>query len=175
VGGSDLKLEIRDERPGDADRIHQVTEAAFKNALHTNHAEQFIVKSLRESGALAVSLVAEIEGEVVGHVALSPVSISDGSAKWYGIGPISVLPEHQRQGIGSELMRMALEVMKAKGAAGCVVLGDPGYYRRFGFKPVADLILPGVSSEYFQALAFRQIYAHGEVAFHEAFSTQACP
>ena len=168
-----MQFEIRDEKPDDAGRIHQVTEAAFKNAPHTNHAEQFIVKSLRESGALTVSLVADADGEVIGHIALSPVSISDGSSNWYGVGPLSVLPEYQRQGVGSALMKRALATIRAKGAAGCVVLGDPAYYARFGFRPAASLILPGVPPEYFQALPFGGSGAQGEVSFHEAFSAHA--
>lgn len=167
-----MDITLREEMPGDDRRIERVIEAAFRKAQHTNHAEQFIVKSLRECDALTLSLVAEVDGEIVGQVAISPVCISDGALNWYGLGPISVLPAYQGKGVGSRLMRAALEVIKAKGAAGCVVLGEPGYYGRFGFKAAAGLTLPGVPPEYFQALSFGGDLAQGEVGFHQAFSAQ---
>src|SRR5690606_39869862 len=82
------------------------------------------------------SKVAESDGEIIGHVAISPVRISDSADGWFGLGPISVLPEFQGQGVGSQLMKSALDELEARGAAGCVVLGEPGYYGRFGFKVV---------------------------------------
>lgn len=165
-------MKIRKERTGDAERIHDVTARAFQDVPHTDHTEQFIVKALRQVGALSVSLVAEEGGEIVGHVAISPVDISDGSTGWYGLGPVSVLPEHQRGGIGSRLVETALAELEQRGASGCVVLGDPAYYRRFGFRVVDGLVLPGVPVEYFQALSFNGNLAQGEVAYHEAFSAQ---
>jgi putative acetyltransferase len=163
---------IRPESPADAAAIHALTTAAFMNAPHTAHTEQFIVDALREAGALALSLVAEQGGEIVGHVALSPVSISDGSTDWYGLGPISVEPALQRKGIGSLLMRAALRLLRERGAAGCVLVGDPAYYSRFGFKPEPGLVLPDVPAEYFQALAFVPSMPRGVVTFHEAFNAQ---
>jgi putative acetyltransferase len=129
-----------------------VTIAAFLHAPHTSHTEQFIVAALRKSGQLTVSLVANADGAVVGHVAISPVSISDGASGWYGLGPISVAPEYQRGGIGSRLMREALRALREHGASGCVVLGEPEYYGRFGFRVDLSLSLPGVPPEYFQAM-----------------------
>lgn len=165
-------MKIRKERTGDAERIHEVTTRAFQDAPHTGHNEQFIVKALREAGALSVSLVAEKEDKVVVHVAISPVSVSDGSIGWYGMGPVSVLPEYQRGGIGSRLVEIALAEIEQGGASGCVVLGDPEYYRRFGFRVMGGLVLPGVPVEYFQAMSFDGNLARGEVAYHEAFSAQ---
>ncbi|MFX5522399.1 N-acetyltransferase, partial [Acinetobacter baumannii] len=78
--------------------LHALTEAAFRNAAHSSHTEQFIVDALRARGELSVSLVAEMDGKVIGHVAVSPVTISDGSTGWFGLGPISVLPAWQGQG-----------------------------------------------------------------------------
>lgn len=163
---------IRQESPSDAAAIHAVTAAAFLNAPHTAHTEPFIVDALREAGALSISLVAEQDGEVVGHVALSPVLISDGSAGWYGLGPISVKPELQRSGIGILLMQAALRLLREQGAAGCVLVGDPAYYSRFGFKPEPSLVLPDVPREYFQALPFGASLPRGVVRFHEAFSAR---
>ena len=91
--------------------IHSVTAASFLHAPHTSHTEQFIVAALRRAGVLTLSLVAEFDGIVVGHVAASPVTISDASGGWLGLGPLSVLPEHQGRGIGSALMHEALRRM----------------------------------------------------------------
>lgn len=164
-----MPLKIREEAPEDVSLIEAVTVAAFLNAPHTSHTEQHIVNALRRSGALAVSLVAELDGVLVGHIALSPVSISDGSAHWFGLGPISVLPAHQGHGVGSALMAAALAALRQQGAHGCVLLGDPGYYGRFGFRATPDLVLPGVPPEYFQALHLGTATAHGIVTYHSAF------
>lgn len=163
---------IRLESPSDAAAIHAVTAAAFLDAPHTAHTEQFIVAALRKAGALAISLVAEQGGEVVGHVALSAVSVSDGSTGWFGLGPISVKPELQGKGIGSLLMQAAIRLMHERGAAGCVLVGDPSYYSRFGFKPEPGLVLPDVPPEYFLALPIGPSLPRGVVTFHEAFNAR---
>jgi putative acetyltransferase len=164
-----VKISIRSETPGDAGAIGDVTIAAFAEAEHAGHTEQFIVAALREAAALTISLVAEQDGCIVGHVAVSPVTISDGAENWYGLGPISVLPEFQGQGIGSQLMRHALAVLDEIGAAGCVLLGDPGYYNRFGFRVLDGLVYPGPPVEYFMALSLDGSTAQGEVSYHAAF------
>jgi putative acetyltransferase len=87
---------IRDETKDDAVLITEVTVAAFESLEISNHTEQFIVAALRSAGALTLSLVAEVDGRVVGHIAFSPVTISDGTKNWYGLGPVSVLPMYQR-------------------------------------------------------------------------------
>jgi putative acetyltransferase len=165
-----MKITIRAETSNDAQTIVAVTVAAFLNAPHTSHTEQHIVNALRRAGQLAISLVAEIDGIVVGHIAVSPVSISDGAAGWFGLGPISVLPQHQRRGIGSHLMREALRRLRNRGASGCVVLGDPEYYGGFGFQADPNLVLPGVSAEYFQTLSFDSLRPRGIVTYHKTFS-----
>jgi putative acetyltransferase len=168
-----MGIEIRGETSSDAQIIEALTASAFLNAPHTGHTEQYIVNALRRAGKLAVSLVAEADGVVIGHVAISPVSISDGTSGWFGLGPISVLPQHQRRGIGSQLMRAALGVLRERGASGCVVLGEPGYYGRFGFQADPNLVLPGVPAEYFQAVSFDSSRPRGTVAYHEAFNVKA--
>lgn len=165
-------LSIRPEQPGDVEAIGRLTEAAFLAAPHTSHTEQFIVAALRRHRQLAVSLVAQADGRIVGHVAASPVSISSGEAGWFGLGPISVEPARQGQGIGSALMNSALQALRERGAQGCVLLGDPAYYRRFGFAPMPQLVLAGVPPEYFQALAFGDAAVSGEVRYHEAFEAK---
>jgi putative acetyltransferase len=167
-----LYIELCNEKSGDEARIHQVTEQAFFSAPHTDHTEQFIVDALRRAGALTISRVAKADGEIIGHVAISPVTISGGATGWFGLGPISVLPEFQGLGIGSKLMQSSLAALEAMEASGCVVLGDPAYYGRFGFKVVDGLVFPGVPAEYFQALSFSDEFPTGEVSYHEAFSAQ---
>ncbi len=164
---------IRQESSSDVAAIHALTVAAFLNAPHADHTEQFIIDALREAGALCISLVAGQAGVVVGHVAASPVSISDGSAGWYGLGPVSVTPELQGRGIGSLLMRAVLHRLQERGAAGCVLLGDPAYYSRFGFRPEPGLVFPDGPPEHFQALPFGASLPCGVVTYHEAFSAVA--
>lgn len=165
-------INVRLEKNSDIQDIHNTTIAAFLDAPHTEHTEQFIVDALRDSGMLSVSIVAEDSSKIVGHVALSPVTISDGSRDWYGLGPISVVPTEQNKGIGSKLMHAALSELKNLKANGCVLLGDPNYYRRFGFKPIDGLVLPDVPPEYFQAVLLKGSYPKGTVAYHESFFVQ---
>ena len=167
-----MQVLIRSETPADREEIEALTASAFLNAPHTSHTEQYIVAALRSAGKLSVSLVAEADGGLIGHVAISPVSISDGTPGWFGLGPISVLPQYQRQGIGSRLMREALRILSERGASGCVVLGEPEYYGRFGFRADPNLILPGVPAEYFQALPFDSSRPRGTVTYHEAFEAR---
>lgn len=161
---------IRNETKSDVEAISDVTKAAFENHPISNQTEHFIVNALRASNALTISLVAEVEGEVVGHIAFSPITISDGSKGWYGLGPISVAPEHQRQGIGKALMNKGLSRLKAIGAEGCVLVGDPNYYEQFGFKSVPELTYEGVPQENVLTLQFGGSKAQGIVVFHESFS-----
>lgn len=168
-----MTLAIRPESPMDIPSIGTVTAAAFASAPHTSGTEHFIVNALRRADTLSVSLVADEDGTIVGHVAVSPVSISDGTAGWFGLGPISVLPDHQRRGVGTRLMREAIERLRQGGARGCVVLGDPGYYARFGYRTVPGLILAGVPPDYFQALCFTPPPPRGEVSYHAAFDARA--
>jgi putative acetyltransferase len=165
-----MQIKIRSETSADSMAIEAVTAAAFLNAPHTSHTEQQIVSLLRRAGKLAISLIAEADGAVIAHVAVSPVSISDGSSGWCGLGPISVMPEHQRRGVGSQLMREALHILRRRRASGCVVLGDPEYYGRFGFKADPHLVLPGVPPEYFQAISFDSSWPKGIVTYDEAFN-----
>jgi putative acetyltransferase len=163
-------VEIRNERPGDEDAIHEVTTAAFLEAPHTSHTEQFIVRALRDAGALTVSLVAELDRCIVGHVAISPVTVDGAACGWFGLGPVSVLPRHQGAGLGSRLVRDALTLLQRAGARGCVLVGEPAYYGRFGFRAEPTLVLPGVPPQYFQALSFVDDHPRGVVAFHAAFA-----
>ena len=168
-----MSILIRKELPKDIETVESLIQEAFLNAPHTDHTEQYIVTALRKAGVLSISMVAEDGGMLIGHVAISPVTISDGSVDWYGLGPISVIPIRQGQGVGSQLMDKALDALKASGAKGCVLLGDPNYYHRFGFNPRPNLVFPDVPPEYFQAISFCGDFPVGIVKYHEAFNAKS--
>jgi putative acetyltransferase len=163
------KIVIRNETDADVGTITEVTIAAFKTLAISNHTEQFIIEALRAAKALTVSLVAEVNGRVIGHIAFSPVTISDGTRNWYGLGPVSVLPEYQRKGVGKALIQEGLSRLKDLNAHGCCLVGHPDYYRKFGFKNVSGLVHEGVPQEVFFALSFDGHTPQGTVAFHEGF------
>jgi putative acetyltransferase len=160
---------IRKEKATDIAAIAEVTIAAFKNHPIINQTEQFIIHALRAADVLTVSLVAEIDGQVVGHIAYSPVSVSGGATDWYGLGPVSVLPGHQRQGIGKALINQGLSLLKEIGGQGCALVGPPDYYMRFGFKNYPELINEGISQEVFLVLPFTEKVPKGFVVFNEGF------
>jgi len=163
---------IRAETDADAQSITEVTERAFATLEISDQTEALIIAALREAGALTLSLVAELEGRVIGHIAFSPVTVEDGTGGWFGLGPVSVLPKHQRRGVGAALVREGVSGLRRLRAAGCCVVGHPEYYGRFGFEHPAVLTYPGVPPEAFFALAFKGDTPKGEVAFHPAFQTQ---
>jgi putative acetyltransferase len=169
AGEFNMNILIDDERVEDAMEIHDVTKAAFLHAPHTDHTEQFIVDALRRAGALTLSKTAKTEGQLVGHAAISPVKLSGGEDGWFGLGPVSVLPEFQRRGVGTLLIKNALAALEAMGASGCVVLGDPEYYGRFGFKRIDGLTYSDVPPEYFQAISFSGNFPQGDVSYHDSF------
>lgn len=160
---------IRSETSADVDAIAEVTAAAFNSLEISSHTEQFVITALRAAKALTVSLVAERDGRVIGHIAFSPVIMSDGTPDWYGLGPVSVLPEYQRQGIGKALIEEGLSRLKARNAKGCCLVGHPDYYRKFGFRNTPELGLEGIPPEVFFVLPFDGSVPKGSVMFHEAF------
>ncbi len=161
---------IRKEIQSDVKAISDITKAAFENHPYSNNTEQFIINALRNANALTVSLVAEVDGIPAGHIAFSPVTFTDRSQDWYGLGPVSVEPDYQKQGIGTKLVNEGIGLLKDLGAKGCVVVGDPNFYERFGFRSPNRLKHEGVSQENFLALSFCNSIPTGVVHFHEAFS-----
>jgi putative acetyltransferase len=164
---SDIK--IRNETSDDIAAIDEVTVAAFRDLEISNQTEHFIIDALRAAEVLALSLVAEVDGRVVGHIAFSPVTLSDGTPDWYGLGPVSVLPRVQRRGIGQALVREGLSRLERMQARGCCLVGHPEYYGRFGFENCPQLVLEGVPPEVFFAVSFEGTPPRGTVAFHEGF------
>ncbi len=163
---------IRPETPNDYEAITQVTLAAFGEKSYSAQTEHLIVKGLREAGALSLSLVAEADEHIVGHIAFSIVTINGENHGWYGLGPISVQPVLQKQGIGSKLIQEGLAQIRAMDAKGCVLEGDPNYYSRFGFKSYPQLIYEGAPApQYFMVLPFYDEVPTGKVEYHPAFYT----
>ena len=160
---------IREEKEADIPAISTVTRAAFTDHPISKNTEEFVIIALRKAGVLTISLVAEEDGAIVGHIAFSPVEISDGSTGWYGLGPISVLPELQRKGIGKALMHAGLARLQTLGAKGCILVGDPDYYQRFGFNSIPEITHEGVPQEFVLTLPFCPMMAQGEVKFHPSF------
>ena len=163
---------LRNETNADVAAIAEVTAAAFETLAISRHTEPFIIAALRAAGALTVSLVAEQDGRIVGHIAFSPVTMSDGSPAWYGLGPVSVLPECQKRGIGRALIEEGISRLKQLGARGCCLVGHPGYYQRFGFRNPQGLAHVGVPAEVFFTLSFDGTTPQGTVEFHPAFMAE---
>ncbi len=124
---------IRPETASDIKAIRELTEDAFAPMPYGDGTEGASIDQLRSDGDLTLSLVAEDKGAIIGHVAFSSAKISEATGDWYGLGPISVRAERQKQGIGTKLAHEGLEQIKARGAAGCVLIGRPAVYGPMGF------------------------------------------
>ncbi|TPW33643.1 N-acetyltransferase [Martelella alba] len=160
---------IRRERAEDVDAIYPLVAKAFYGHPHSDGSEPAIIKRLRKAGALSLALVAEEYDMPVGHVAFSPVGFADRTEGWYGVGPLAVHPDYQGKGIGTALMLGGLELLRDTGANGAILVGDPGFYQRFGFRAEPQITHMGVPAENLLALPFEGELPKGEVAFHKAF------
>lgn len=169
---SDTSFPVRAERPADAAAIREVNEAAFGASLEAD-----IVDKSRALSLPWISLVAEVAGEIVGHILFSPVTLGGHErVRLVGLAPMAVLPARQRQGIGTRLVHEGLSQCRSEGYDAVVVLGHPGYYPRFGFTPASRF---GITSEYavpdevFMCLELRQDALRGvsgRVVYSEAFA-----
>ncbi|MEM9708836.1 MAG: N-acetyltransferase [Pseudomonadota bacterium] len=162
-------MEIRPETPPDAGAIRDLTARAFEGKSYADGTEAAIPERLRAAGALTLSLVAEESTRIIGHVAVSEVEIEGTPGAWFGLGPLSVDPPRQRQGIGSALMEACVREMRARNAAGIVLIGDPAYYSRFGFQADIGLSYRDVPAAYVQGLGLTKTLPRGELTFHPAF------
>jgi putative acetyltransferase len=163
---------IRREAPDDAAGIRDVNIAAFRDHPVSRHTEHLIVEALREARALEISLVAIKDGQVVGHIAFSNAGVGDSETGWFLLGPIAVLPGIHGQGIGSALMESGLDELRLRGASGCVLVGDPGFYGRFGFTTFPDLSYEGVPHDYVLGLPLAGSPPRGDIRAHEAFGIE---
>lgn len=162
-------MKIRSEVAADGAAISTLITAAFLQAEHSGGNEARIVDALREASGLTISLVATEDEKIVGHVAFSPVTIDGRSKGWFGLGPVAVIPGRQRTGIGTALIEAGLSQLRVEGARGCVVLGEPAYYSRFGFTADPNFRLAGVPADYFQRLIFKEESIGGLIRYHPAF------
>ncbi len=160
---------IRPERHDDADAIGRLTTHAFASAPRTNGAEAQIIAALREAGALLLSLVADIDGQIIGHIAFSPARLGASDDGIFGLGPVSVDPLRQGTGIGTALISDGLARLRNLNARGVVLMGDPGYYKRFGFTTDPALTWQGQENPCVQVLNFGSTPLVGDVGFHPAF------
>ena len=163
---------IQMENQEDRTAIHAINEMAFESPAEAN-----LVDALREQVQSCISLVAEQDGEIVGHIMFSPVTLSDHTdLKIMGLAPMAVAPKHQRKGIGSELVEVGLEQCKKQGYGAVVVLGHPEYYPRFGFLAASDFNINceyEVPKEVFMLIELQSGYLHGKsgvIKYHSAFS-----
>ena len=160
---------IRREKPSDIETIAEVTNLAFEHHSFSHQTEHFIIRDLRDAVALTISLVAEVDGQVVGHIAFSPVMISDGTTNWYGLGPVSVLPDYQGCRIGTALVNRGLTLLNSMVSKGCALVGLPTYYHRFGFTHHPQLTHEGIPQEVFVTKSLVERVPSGTVEFHQAF------
>jgi putative acetyltransferase len=160
---------IREEIQEDHAAIADVTAKAFADMKYSDQIEPMIIGRLREAGALALSLVGIDHGDIVGQATFSPITIDEADIGWFGLGPVSVRPDRQGQGIGGLLIRQGLNQLRARGAAGCVVLGDPAYYQRFGYENDEALRYVEAPSQFFMRLSFVDNVPAGRVQYHPAF------
>jgi len=169
ANGLTARLLVRAEREGDRSAIREVIASAFDGMPYADGDEAELVDRLRSARALSVSLVAEVNETIVGQIALSPAYPSDGCGGWYALGPVSVLPSHQRSGIGGKLVRAGLRAIVELGAVGCMLTGDPDYYARFGFSLAPSNAPDNEPAEYFMVKLVGGPIPIGAIRFHTAF------
>ncbi len=168
--GPEIPVTIRPEAPADKEAIFALTQAAFEPMPFSAGDEQHVIDRVRADGDLTVSLVAEDGERIVGHIAFSPVTISDGAKGWFGLGPVSVWPELQQRGIGGALIKRGIADLRDQGANGIVLIGSNVYYPRFGFEHVPQLTYSGGPPEFFQTLLLKGELPKGEVQFAPGFT-----
>lgn len=158
---------IRDETATDIPAIRRLITSAFLNLPQSSGTESAIVDRLRDHGGLVLSLVAVTPSGVIGHLAASPARIGTQDG-WGLIGPLAVLPAHQRRGIGSALIAEALRRLRQT-SQGAALVGDPAYYGRFGFTAFPGLKVTGCPPDVVLAMPFDGPPPCGELIHHTAF------
>ena len=163
---------IRSEIPADAASVRALIDAAFANAPYASGTEAAILDRLRTDGDLAIALVAAGKDAILGQVAFSPAQ-AGGEAGWLALGPVAVAPSWQRRGVGHALITEGLAQARAAGARGVVLIGDPAYYGRFGFRGDQGLTYGAVPPPYVQALSFGAPVPDGPIRYAPAFDLAA--
>ena len=165
----EVRVIVRPEINRDLDGIRAVNIVAFQGHPYSQQTEHLIVEALRAADALELSLVAESDGEVMGHIAFSSAAIGASSTGWFLLGPVAVQPARQGEGIGRTLVEAGLDALRSRGACGCVLVGDPAFYGRFGFRQYPGVAWRGVPDENVLCLVMSGEMPTGEVAHHPAF------
>lgn len=164
-----MQISVRAERPSDHARIHDITTRAFASMPFSDGNEQDLIDRFREAGALEISLVADQKDAVVGQVTFTRAIAADGSPGWYALGPVAVEPKLQGQRIGEKLIEAGLSELRQRGAAGCILVGNPDYYRRFGFRGFPDLCPERQPADFFQILPLGVTEPDVVIEFHPLF------
>lgn len=162
-------LVIRPETATDYSAIREILIAAFANHPYSHQTEHLIVEGLRADSALTISLVAELNETVVGQIAFSPVMIDEKDYGWLALGPVAVYPEFHSQGIGTALVTEGLRLIRDLGTKGCILVGDPAFYHRFGFENNSALRMEGIPPEFVMCLPMGESVPEGIVTHHPAF------
>lgn len=162
-------LTIRPETDGDIDAIYCLTQQAFAPMPYSEGDEQDLINLLRDNAALSLSLVAQDGEIIVGHVAFSPAKAEDGTPNWFALGPVSVSPDRQGQGIGNQIIREGIKRLVQQNAAGIILVGNAKYYQRFGFVVSPDIAPAGQPKEYFMVLPLGVAAPKAVIAFHPLF------
>jgi putative acetyltransferase len=165
---------LRPEAPADVAELEALSLAAFALNPHSRQTEAQVVAQLRAAGDLFLSLVAQsgqpqAPGALVGHAVFTRITIDGGACDWFALGPLCVLPFRQGAGVGTALVQQGLRSLQQQGAAGCVVLGEPAYYGKFGFRSTPALRLPDAAPGCFLARPFARLLPMGTVHLHPAF------
>ncbi len=163
------RIIIRAEKKQDSDAIGTVIKNAFAGRDYSTNNEDEFIDALRMAGALSVALVAERDSEVAGYIAFSPITIDEKDVRWFCMALLSVSPNLQKQGIGTQLVKAGLDELKQLGGVGCVLLGDPGYYGRFGFAAREELTLEGAPPRILFGFPFRGECATRKCAISPSF------
>lgn len=166
------EIQIRPETANAVDSIREVNIEAFRNHPVSRQTEHLIVDALRSAGSLDISLVAVRDERVVGHIAFSAAGVGESETGWFILGPVAVLPDVQGEGIGTALVEAGLSELRTRNASGCVLVGDPGFYGRFGFTAFPELVYEGVPQKYVLALPFGDAVPSGGIHAHAAFEVE---
>lgn len=162
-------MHIRKEQKADYDTIHALTRDAFAPMAFSDGTEADLITALRDQGNLTLSLVADQDGVVVGHVAFSPVTIAGRHDGWFGLGPIAVRTDLQKRGIGTALMTEGLNQLRAAGARGCALIGNPAVYQGMGFENDPKITYRDVPPKNVMRLILAGQSPAGELRFAPAF------
>lgn len=162
-------MQIRPETPHDVDAIHHLTKQAFAPMPFSDGTEPDNIRTLRNHGDLTLSLIAEEGGEIIGHVAFSPVTLDGAHNGWFGLGPISVRVDKQKQGIGTALVHTGLKALKTQNANGCALIGNPAVYGPMGFKSNGLLHHGDLELRLVQHITFNGPAPTGTLQFAAAF------